>query len=140
MNQSAGSKHMIVIDRDESTRKILRATISLRFDDAIVIRETSNGEEGLEMMLDVPADIVISDVEPNDTTGLELAQIITDPYNGWPETRFILTSEKIGDNPCELADLAAKAFNLGIELFSKPIDLAQMLRKINPISKKKKPV
>lgn len=141
MNKDAGKyyvgKHVLIVDADHPTRKILRATIALKFDDLFKVRETSSGEEAIEMMVELPADIIISDINPEYTSGIEIAQIVQDPYNGWPDTRFILTSGGEGKKACELVDLAVKAWNLGIEFFCKPLDIAMMLKTMK--RKKQKP-
>lgn len=119
-------KSVLIVDQDISTRRILKTTISMEFDSVVDIRQTPDGEEAIEMMLDYPASLVISDAQPLTTSGIEIAHIIKDPYNGWPGTRFILTSEDRG-KACELVDLALRAWNIGVEFFCKPLDLSMVL-------------
>lgn len=113
-------KSFLIVDPDDESRFDLKAAL---LGCRASVRDTRCGEEAIEMLVEEPADIVIVDAHPLTTTGLEVAHVIKDAYNGWPSTDVILVSDR---SRSDTWNIAATGWQMGCAMFEKPLTVAQL--------------
>ena len=116
----------ILIAEDQSmVLGALSALLDLE-DDLEVIAKADNGKKALEMSLQCQADIILTDIEMPEMTGIELAQMLQ--KNNYPAKVMILTTFARGGYLRRAMDAGVK----GYLLKDAPSDsLADAIRKIH---------
>lgn len=78
---------------DNETRGLARMKVLLsNFPEIEILNETTNGQEGLDYILEYIPDLVFLDIEMPDITGLEIADVIK--RNGWPTKIVFITAHE----------------------------------------------
>lgn len=114
---------IVIIDDNELIRKSIAKTIRRQLADCIVIGEASDGREGLNRILQVCPDIVISDIKMPDLDGLSMARLV---QSSLPATQIIfITGYQDFENVHAAIKLHACAFLL------KPVHDNQLLEAIS---------
>lgn len=67
----------LIVDADENAVKLLHFALSNYLKDDSAIRKASNAADALELIQDSPVDVVISDLDRDETNGFHLLKSIT---------------------------------------------------------------
>ena len=107
--------NILIVDDEQSYRQLLK----LVFDgEGHAIRTASNGREAIEMLQEIPADVVISDVKMPDLDGIEMLRIVRETL---PDLGVIFMTAFAS------VETAREAFKLGADDFiQKPFDVEEL--------------
>ena len=85
---------VMIIDDEESARKLMRALINWEEFGMEVAGEAASGVEAINTIDDIKPDIVFADISMPFMNGLEFTKLATDRY---PELIIIITKDKASD-------------------------------------------
>lgn len=112
---------VLVVDDKTAIREVVVEVLSSYYH----VVEASDGEEAIELMTENPADVVILDINMPQTDGWEALRVITDPDNGWPDTKIVMLT--VHNEP----ENAMKAWAIGAHYYlPKPFNTAQLLQTV----------
>ncbi len=110
---------IIIIDDIELTRKSIAKTIQRNLPDCTVVGEAADGQDGLQKILTIVPDIIISDIKMPNLDGLSMIQLVKTSF---PNTQVIfITGYQDFENIHTALQLHASAFLL------KPIHESQLI-------------
>ena len=69
-------KTILVVDDSATARMILAQCVQMTFSKETVIEQAQNGREALNILRSKPIDLIVSDIQMPEMTGLELLQTI----------------------------------------------------------------
>ncbi len=117
---------LIIDDSDQ-----IRLSIRMALEDAgYEVEEAADGNVGIQLYKENPADLIISDLIMPDKEGLET---ITELLKNFPESKIIAISGDCRIDPGSYLFIAKK---LGaLRTFSKPIDLAELIDAVGELLK-----
>ena len=116
------NKKILVIDDDSCIRDIVRTVLS---NNGYAIIEAENGDMGLSIQRENPADLVITDIIMPEKEGLET---IRELKSGFPEVKIIAMSGGGHAKPDEYL-LIARAMGADFT-FKKPFDNAKLVEAV----------
>ena len=107
--------NILIVDDEQSFRQVL----SIVFEkEGHAIRTAMNGRQALELLVDAPSDVIISDVRMPDMDGIELLRAVRESQ---PEIGVVLLTAFAS------VDTAREAFKLGADDFiTKPFDVEEL--------------
>ena len=107
--------NLLIVDDEQSYRQLL----TLVFEgDGHKIRTATNGSEAVQMMIDEPADLIISDVKMPDMNGIELLRAVREFTN---DVAVVMMTAFAS------VETAREAFKLGADDFiQKPFDVEEL--------------
>ena len=118
---------VIVIDDEELMRELMRQLLEI---DNHLVEEAPDGEAGLVLQQENPADLVITDMALPGRDGLSVIAAIKKEF---PNTKVIAVS---GAGNLLAEELFQEAQELGVsDTFSKPFDVREMMCGITEILK-----
>ncbi|HQU85454.1 MAG TPA: sigma-54 dependent transcriptional regulator [Pyrinomonadaceae bacterium] len=107
--------NLLIVDDEQSYRQLLTLVFE---NDGHQIRTAMNGREAVQMLLDEPADVIISDVKMPDMDGIELLRAVRENH---PDTAMVLMTAFAS------VETAREAFKLGADDFiQKPFDVEEL--------------
>ena len=109
---------ILLIDDDDSVRKALRLALT---HSGHTVTEARNGKEGLKLLPEVNADVLITDIVMPEMTGIELAISIR---RDMPDCKVLLFSGKLG--ALELIQKAEKSGH-NLHLLEKPVHPTKLI-------------
>ncbi len=119
------SKRILVIDDDAQVRGILRRLLEGA---GYAVVDAPDGQEGVQLYRQQPADLVITDIFMPEKDGLEVIQELT---QGFPDVRIIAIS---GGGQTGKLDLLPHAEAFGaLRTFQKPLDLKELLNAVKTL-------
>jgi two-component system response regulator YesN len=116
---------MLVVDDEPILCRGLRETIPWDTIGVEVVGEASEGEEALELIGQMPVDLVLTDINMDGMDGLTLSKTLREKY---PHIRIIILS---GYDDFEYA---RRAIRIGVEDFLlKPVDIDELMKMVQGI-------
>ncbi len=110
---------LLIVDDDEDAVKLLHFALSNYLKQDVAIRTASNAASALEMMQESPVDVVISDLDMDETNGFHLLKSIKATE---PTVQVIIATAH--DSP----NAMRSALQLGVDdYFVKPFQPAQLI-------------
>ncbi|MBK9437376.1 MAG: sigma-54-dependent Fis family transcriptional regulator [Chloracidobacterium sp.] len=107
--------NILIVDDEQSFRQILSIVFEKQ---GHAIRTAMNGRQALELLVDAPSDVIISDVRMPDMDGIELLRAVRESQ---PEIGVVLMTAFAS------VDTAREAFKLGADDFiTKPFDVEEL--------------
>ena len=121
INEDAPSPLVLVVDDDDDIRDILSYGIEASGCRCLT---AESGEAALRILKSEPVEVVISDVQMNGMSGLDLLEKIKTLYHEPPPVVMMITAYGDSEN-------YSKAIKLGADDFlTKPVDFASLKEKI----------
>ena len=112
---------VLVIDDEEMVRQTFRLTLELAGHEVV---EAANGEEGVQLYQEAPADVVVTDIKMEPKNGLE---VIKELKAGFSDAKIIAIT---GFDPSALDT----ALDLGADrVFTKPLKMNELVEAIDAI-------
>jgi excisionase family DNA binding protein len=121
--RSAGGPTILIVDDDEGTRALVRASLELEGFD---VREAESGTEGLTVLEQDPPDLILLDVMMPQMDGWEMLRRVQEQHGG--AIPVVMFSGQVDENAAgEAAERGATAF------VGKPFDPQQLLDRAKQI-------
>ena len=118
---------ILIIDDEEQIRAVFREMLERS---GYEVFEASNGEEGLMLQREQPADLIITDLIMPEKEGLETIRELRQEF---PEVKIIAVSGGGRIGPAQYLDVARK---LGAACtLDKPVDLEKLLQAVQSVLK-----
>ncbi len=120
---------ILIIEDDDSVRMSLRMALE---DANYEVEEADDGEAGIKLYRQNPADLIITDIIMPEKEGIELITELTEEY---PDIRIIAISGG-GKVDSDLYLLVSKKVG-AIKTFLKPLDINVLVDTVNELLKQK---
>lgn len=116
---SMPSLTLLIVEDDKDSRDILTAILSRKFS-AVRMHSAINGRDGVEQFKKLLPDILVTDVNMPEMSGLELAEIVRQIK---PETKIIVITADTGK--AALEDSIGEGFQIDHYVL-KPVDFQKL--------------
>lgn len=118
-------KRILVIDDDQKITELIKIWLEEAGYEVLV---ALNGQEGLKIQREDPADLIITDIFMPQREG---TGVLVDVYDEFPQTKVIVMS---GGGASDKVDYLELARLLGaVKVFQKPFDLKELLETVQSI-------
>ena len=118
-------KRILVIDDDIKIAELIKIWLE---EAGYEVQIATNGQEGLKIQREEPADLIITDIFMPHREG---TGVLVDVYDEFPETKVIVIS---GGGASSKVDYLELAKLLGaVKVFQKPFDLKELLETVQSV-------